>query len=123
MCEDSSSLYWLSSADESSAVNGATPLIITVAVFRQNGGEVLWDLLPLTAEILDGVTVRHQRDGAITAKVHEKTDLKKVVDNISKVIRTPVAKKTSLVVFCQNGEIAEKFLDVLRRDEALKLST
>ncbi|MDL4860731.1 hypothetical protein NPJ88_000140 [Halomonas elongata] len=95
------------------------PLIITVAVFRQDEGEVVWDLLPMTAEILDGVATQHHREGAVTDKVHEGTHIPNVLRNIEKMLATPVAEKTSLVVFCQNGSVAEKFLDEVRKDARL----
>lgn len=121
MSENSSSLYWISLPDEVEGKGHDMPLIITVAVFRQQGGEVLWELLPLTAEILDGVATQHHREGAITAKVHEGTDIDGVIHNVSKMLVAPLAKQTSLVVFCQNGEIAERFLDLVRNDQRLKL--
>ena len=121
MSEDSSSLYWISrpEGEGSHSKRGAMPLIITVAVFRQNEGEMVWDLLPMTAEILDGVAMQHHREGAVTAKVHEGTNIPNVLRNIEKMLATPVADKTSLVVFCQNGNVAEKFLDEVRKDDRL----
>lgn len=97
------------------------PLVITIAVFRQNKSEVMWDLLPLTAEILDGVATQYQREGTITAKVHEGTGIDGVINNITKMLATPVSKQASLVIFCQHGEIAEKFLDLARKDQRIKL--
>lgn len=119
MSESSSSLYWISLPEGAGNKGHSMPLIITVAVFRQHEGEVLWELLPMTAEILDGVATQYQREGAVTAKVHEGTDIPNVIRNIAKILATPVASKTALVVFCQNGSVAEQFLNEVRKDDRL----
>lgn len=97
------------------------PLIVTIAVFRQNKNEIMWDLLPLTAEILDGVVTRHRRDGVVTAKIHGGTNVVNVISRMEDMLTSSVAGKASLIVFCQNGEVAETFVDKIRQDKKIKL--
>ncbi|OWV31254.1 hypothetical protein [Halomonas campaniensis] len=117
MSEDSSNLYWISLPN----CNGSMPLIITVSVFREFNGEVLWDLLPMTAEILNRVAAQYNREGAVTVKVHERGDVSNIISKVTKLLASPVSMKASLVVFAQNGQVAERVLDQIRKDVRIQM--
>lgn len=120
MATDNCPAYWLREASSSNATR-SLPFIITLAVFERSGSSVEWQLLPGAVQTINEIIDTQKREGVISYKQHAGKPLSELTSHVKKLLKTPAASQGVLVIFAQDGEVAEKTLKFLRDDELLSV--
>lgn len=112
--------YWLREASPTET-SISLPFVITLAVFERSTSSVEWKLLPGAVQKINDIVDAENREGVITYKQHSAKPLDELTAHVKKLLKTPAASKGVLVIFAQDGEVAENTLNFIREDELLSV--